>query len=292
MQVHGLTIVPSTCLLELAGAMGRMVVDDSVPHQVSVTGASFTAAVNSTHVRLLRSELHRHSGCVTVSSHAADVALGAEVAVHLSGQICALREGNAAAGCQPGAPAVRHRGILAALATSSARLNRAKTDSMASCIADVAHRPLAPDSTRFWMHPAAAEAAMALQAFLHRALPAGCRRCMRAAACGAYQTGSRRATSRKLRAAVAGQHRRRRGRSGRRVTSMSLQETDGGCAASMMDVTAVLTGPDPATNHASYTTIWQQMPEPIEVHSGRCDAFAFSSLRVMCAALSSKRSSV
>ena len=265
MQVHGQTVLPSTCLLELAGAMGRVVAHDGVPHQISVIGASFTAAATSTHGKHLRTELHRQSGCVTVSSHAADAALGGDVAVHLSGEICAVLGGNPAAGRQPGVPAISHRGILAALAASSALPKR--SDSTVSCIADVAHRPLAPDSTEFWMHPAAAEAAMALQAFVHRALPAGCRRCMRAAACGAYLAGSRRAASRKLHTAVAGQNRRRR--SGRRVTSMSLQEIDGVFAASMMDVTAALTGPEPAADHASYTTIWQQMSEPTEVQFGR-----------------------
>ncbi len=270
LQVHGQMVVPSCALLELAGAMGRVLADDSASHQIAVTAASFSAAMISAPGGVLRSELHRHSGSVTVSSRAASVAPNAELAVHLSGQVAAIQESPAPAGRQPGASAVRHRGILAALDLKTMAADQGDLDARAAaCTADLAHKPMAPDSTGFWMHPAAAEAAAALQAFVHRTLPAGCRRCMRAAACGAYLTGSRRAASRKLRAVAAGQNRPRRGRSGRYVTSMSLQNSGSEIAGHMVDVTALLAGPSPAADSTSYTTVWQQVPPPPEAPFNR-----------------------
>jgi hypothetical protein len=260
LQVHGHTVMPGCALLELAGAMGRIVADDSAPGQISVTGVSFSTAIISTYGGVLHSDLHRHSGSVTVTSHAS-LAANAELAVHLSGQVSAIQESHSPAGCQLGRS--RHRGILAALELRFLEIDLGKAEARgAACTADVAHNPLAQDSAGFWMHPAAAEAAAALRAFVHRTLPAGCRRCMRTAACGAYLTGSRRAATRKLLAVAAGQHRPRRNRASRHVTSLSLQSNDSAMAAHMGDVTSVLTEPSPAADSANYTTVWQRVAEP------------------------------
>lgn len=249
-------MLPSCALLELAGALGRVAADDSVTQQLAITGAAFSAAMTSAPGATLRAELYRCTGSVTVGSHVS----GAAGAVsHLSGQVMLVQGTPLAGDCQHGRRAVRHRSILAALDLNSTLADMAAAAPV--CTADVAHLP--PDSTGFWMHPAAAEAAASLQAFVHRALPAGCRRCMRTAACTAYRNSSRGAAPLKLLRAVAvGQSDRRR----RWVTSVSVQDGGGAAAAELMDLTSLLEGRSPvADSNASYTTTWQRVPEPAAV---------------------------
>ena len=259
MQVYGQAILSSFALLEGACATGRAAAEDGAGRVLVLTGACF--GPYSPPGGAMQCLLHPRSGAVQLSSTHAS---GAGSAQHLSGALAAVMERPASRSSSVGSHVSHTILVVVRVALQLARAAESSTAAFCS-IAE-------PGSAQggFWMHPAAAEAAAALQTVM-LGNPASWRPCraLRPASCSAVLCHSRQAASRKLHASLSGCRRRRRGR--RAAASLAVQLCDGQAGFEVASLEHADALPLAAVE-ATYITMWQRVPEPAHTRPARCAA--------------------
>ena len=255
MQVHGQKTTSSFALLEAACATGRAAAaDDGAAPALALTGACFGSPQASDGA--MQCLLHLRSGAVRLHSmHAA----AADSAQHLTCNLAAVQERPTSTPVDGSSVSYTILGIV-----RRAVLHNLTAETHTTAFYSIAEPGCAQGG--FWMHPAAAEAAAAMQTLLHRN-PASWQPCraLRPACCGAVLCRGRRAASGKLHASLRSR-RRRRGR--RSTASLAVQLCSGQPGFEVAALEQAEAVPLVAAE-ATYTTIWQRVPEPAQTQPSK-----------------------